>query len=173
MSTFAGSKGSFTSNLILWTALPMISSCCFSSSHLAAWSTAFCLGACRPIPSPSGIFLCSCQTGQCQSAGEQQSLTSITRPESAGQGRDIGEVRSRVAQTYWSHSDVSSTPVHMLMVSWQEKAGVLSLSSCHWLLCPEGQAEGKQPLLAKGRVHSSGELLSEEKLSDPQCSLCW
>lgn len=68
--TFAGSKGSFTSNSIPWTALPMISSCCFSSSHLAAWSTAFCLGAaCRPIAPPSGMFLCSCQTAQCQCAG--------------------------------------------------------------------------------------------------------
>lgn len=53
----------------------------------------------------------------CRGQGEQHSLINVTKLESAEQDRDIGEVRSTVAQSYWSHSDVSLTSVHVLMVS--------------------------------------------------------
>lgn len=53
----------------------------------------------------------------CRGQEEQHSLINVTKLESAEQDRDIGEVRSTVARSYWSHSDVSLTPVHVLMVS--------------------------------------------------------
>lgn len=144
--------------MIPWTALPTIRSYCFSSSHLAAWSASSIWVCADPSLLP-WISLCCCQTGQCKRAGLRESSTVWSAlPSLKSQGRT--ETLERSGAQWLRAIGLIQMSLWILYMCWwfleREKAGVWFLSSCHWLLCPEGQAEGKRQLLAKVRVHSRG-----------------
>lgn len=80
-----------------------------------------------------------------------------------GQDRDIGKGRSRVGQSYWSHSDVSSFPVQTLMASWVGKGWCLVLEYPS-LACSVQKVRQTANSHSWLMVHSSRESMSKEKL---------
>lgn len=162
MSTFAGSKGRVPHGThIKWShelLCPQLGPTAFPA---ATWQPDQ-LHLCECVqthPFSPEISLRCCQTGPCKRAGLRGSSTVWSAlPSLKLQGR-TGTLERSGAQRLRAIGLIQMSLWLLYMCWWfleREKAGAWFLSSCHWLLCPEGQAEGKQRLLAKVRVHSRG-----------------